>query len=82
MQQAFHGSTPLPRPEETSNPSLARFYDFLASRAVTPGQVQPAFGSRNTWRRTPCKLADAVSYTLLDTVVESILYMLCYTIHR
>ncbi|CAE7667983.1 ku80 [Symbiodinium microadriaticum] len=31
------------RPEETSNPSLARFYDFLASRAVTPGAaLKPA----------------------------------------
>ncbi|CAE7372902.1 ku80, partial [Symbiodinium natans] len=29
------------RPEETSNPSLTRFYDFLASRAVKPGTPLP-----------------------------------------
>ncbi|CAJ1415465.1 unnamed protein product [Effrenium voratum] len=33
----------LVRPEDTSNPSLARFYDFLGQRAVNPGaKLEPA----------------------------------------
>mmetsp|Transcript_45276 Transcript_45276/g.105673 ORF Transcript_45276/g.105673 Transcript_45276/m.105673 type:complete len:751 (+) Transcript_45276:28-2280(+) len=35
------GSAELLRPEETSNPSLSRFYSFLSSRAVNPGAPLP-----------------------------------------
>lgn len=33
----FHDDLPSSRPEDTNNPSLARFYDFLGQRALDPG---------------------------------------------
>lgn len=38
---------PSHRPEDTNNPSLARFYDFLGKRAVEPGRWADAANRRS-----------------------------------